>query len=563
MTTKLAIVLALTLTASGGAGLVRAANDGSTAQGAHLVGMRRITQDQYRQIVADIFGKTIKLGGRFEPDQRDGGLLAVGASQVSVTASGFEQYDDMARAISAQVVDEQHRAVTVPCVPQSAQSQDDACAGKFLGGVGRLLYRRPLSQRELADEVKIASEVSLRLHDFYAGLSMALTGMLESAQFLFRQEVATSQAADPGHLTLDSYSKATRLSFLLWNSGPDRLLLDAASQGELDTQVGLSRQADRMIASPRLEAGVRAFFADMLGFTAFEGLSKDPLLYPKFSARVAADAQEQTLRTVVDLLLRQGGDYRDLFTTRTTYLTPLLGAVYKIPLTTPDDLPDGWVRYEFPQGADQAGIITHASFVALHSQPGRSSPTVRGKALREVLLCQKVPDPPGNVNFALVQDTTNPAFKTARQRLTAHRSEATCAGCHKIMDPIGLALENFDTTGAFRTLENGTPIDASGEIDGLKFANAQELGKAIHDNPAATSCIVNRIYSYGVGRAATKEESAWIHTDLSKDFASGGYGIKALLRAMATSDQFYRVAKPEIHAEIPTSLRLALEGEPK
>ena len=97
----------------------------------------------------------------------------------------------------------------------------------------------------------------------------------------------------------------------------------------------------------------------------------------------------------------------------------------------------------------------------------------------------------------------------------------------------------------------------------MKFANAQELGKAIHDNPAATSCIVNRIYSYGVGRAATKEESAWIHTDLSKDFASGGYGIKALLRAMATSDQFYRVAKPEIRAEIPTSLRLALEGEPK
>jgi len=563
MAKKFGIALAFALTAAGVAGSALASTDVPSVPGARLVGMRRITQDQYRQIIADVFGKTIKLGGRFEPDQRDAGLLAVGASQVSVTASGFEQYDDMARAIAAQVVDEQHRSVTVPCIPRSVQATDDACAGKFLGSVGRMLYRRPLSQRELAAEVKIASDVADRLHDFYAGLSMALTGMLESAQFLFRQEVATADAGDPSHLALDSYSKATRLSFLLWNSGPDPLLLDAAEHGELDTTAGLSKQVDRMLASPRLVSGVRAFFADMLGFTAFEGLAKDPVLYPKFSARVAADAQEQTLRTIVDLLLRQNGDYRDLFTTQTTFLTPLLGAIYKIPLTTPDDLPDGWVRYEFPQAAGQAGIITQASFVALHSQPGRSSPTVRGKALREVLLCQKVPDPPGNVNFALVQDTSNPAFKTARQRLTAHRSEATCAGCHKIMDPIGLALENFDTTGAFRSLENGMPIDVSGEIDGLKFANAQELGKAIHDNPAATACIVNRMYSYGIGRSATKEESSWIHTNLSKDFASGGYEIKALLRAMATSDQFYRVTKPEIRAEIPTSLRVAFEGEHK
>ncbi len=561
MAKKIGIALALALTTASVVIPAHAATDATSAPQGHLVGMRRITQDQYRQIIADVFGKTIKLGGRFEPDQRDAGLLAVGASQVSVTATGFEQYDDMARSIAAQVVDEHHRSVTVPCIPHSVQAADDACAGKFLGAVGRMLYRRPLTQRELADEVTIASDVSGRLHDFYSGLSLALTGMLESAQFLFRQEVAFADAGDPSHLTLDSYSKATRLSFLLWNSGPDRPLLDAAAHGELDTADGLKNQVDRMLASPRLESGVRAFFSDMLGFTAFEGLAKDPVLYPKFSARVAADAQEQTLRTIVDLLLQRNGDYRDLFTTRTTFLTPLLGTIYKIPLTTPDDLPDAWVRYEYPDGADQAGIITQASFVALHSQPGRSSPTVRGKALREVLLCQKVPDPPGNVNFALVQDTNNPAFKTARQRLTAHRSEATCAGCHKIMDPIGLALENFDTTGAFRPLENGVPIDASGEIDGLKFANAQGLGKAIHDNPAAAACIVNRLYSYGIGRSATKDEGAWIHTDLAKTFASGGYELKALLRAIATSDQFYRVTKPETRAGIPASSRLAFEGE--
>jgi hypothetical protein len=541
--------------------ILGASNAGAdSAAPARLVGMRRITQEQYRQIIADVFGKSIKIGGRFEPDQRDAGLIAVGASQVSVTASGFEQYDDMARSIAAQVVDEQHRAVMIPCAPADPHAADDTCAVKFLGSVGRVLYRRPLTQHELSDEVKIASSVAARLHDFYAGLSSALTGMLESAQFLFRQEKAAPDATQPAYLDLDAYSKATRLSFLLWNAAPDPLLLDAAEHGDLDTQAGLIRQVDRMLASPRLEAGVRAFFTDMLGFSAFDGLAKDPVLYPKFSARVAADAQEQTLRTIVDLLLHRRGDYRDLFTTRETFLTPLLGAVYKIPVTTPNDLPDAWVRYDYPVEADQAGILTEISFVALHSQPGRSSPTVRGKALREILLCQKVPDPPGNVNFALVQDTNNPAFKTARQRLTAHRSEATCAGCHKIMDPIGLGLENFDTTGTFRAVENGAPIDASGELDGTKFSSAAGLGQAIHDNPATPACLVNRLYGYAIGRTSSKEETAWMHSDLTQAFANNGYDIKALLRKIATSDVFYRVASPDKRAGDPAAEKLAFQG---
>jgi len=522
--------------------------------------MRRITQEQYHQIIADVFGRSISLGGRFEPDQRDAGLIAVGAGQASVTASGFEQYDGMARSIAQQVVDEQHRSVMVPCQPAAATGPDDSCAKQFIAGVGRLLYRRPLTELELNAELKIANATSTRLHDFYAGLGLSLSGMLESAQFLFRQEMASPDPDHAGVDRLDAYSKASRLGFLLWNAGPDLLLLTAAERGDLDSSAGLKSQVDRMMKSPRLEAGVRAFFTDMLGFSAFESLAKDPVLYPKFSLKVAGDAQEQTLKTIVDHLLTRGGDYRDLFTTRKTFLTPLLAAVYQIPLQTPDDLPDAWVPYEFPEGAVQAGIVTEASFVALHSQPGRSSPTVRGKALREILLCQKVPDPPGNVNFTVVQDTASPVFKTARQRLTAHRTQPTCAGCHKIMDPIGLALENFDTTGGFRTVENGVPIDASGEIDGAKFTDAVGLGKALHDAPGAAGCVVNRLYAYGVGRTPAKSEMEWLHGDLAKAFASGGYRITDLLRGIATSDVFYRLARPESHAGLPAQSKLALDA---
>ena len=265
----------------------------------------------------------------------------------------------------------------------------------------------------------------------------------------------------------------------------------------------------------------------------------------------------QRLRTIVDQLLVRQGDYRDLFTTRNTFMTPLLASIYKVQVTFPEGVLDPWVAYEYPANAEQAGILTEASFVGLHSQPGRSSATVRGKALREVMLCQKVPDPPGNVNFNLVQDTNNPNFKTARQRLEAHRTEATCAGCHKIMDPVGLSMENFDTIGGFRTTENGAPIDASGELDGAKFPDVIGLGKAVHDNSSATSCIVNRVYEFGAGHKPTKSEASWMNQTLAADFKSSGYKFPALLKDIATSDTFYRASAPQTGALDTPNSKLA------
>ncbi len=509
------------------------------------VAMRRLTQDQYKQIINDVFGPTVTLGGRFEPDMRDAGLLAVGAAQVSVTAAGLEQYDLMARSIASQVVDDKHRPLLVGCKPASETAPDDACAKQFLGKVGRLLFRRPLTQHELDGEVAAANAATVKTGNFYNGLGLSLAGILEAPQFLFRQETVEADPAHAGSYRLDAYSKASRLSFFLWNAAPDPELLAAAQNGELNSASGLKKQTDRLMASPRLEAGVRAFFSDMLAFDGFSTLAKDTTLYPKFTSQVLRDAQEQTMRTIIDHLLVQKADYRDLFTTNKTFLTPLLASIYKVQATFPEGVQDPWVAFEYPKDAPQAGILTQASFVGLHSHPGRSSATIRGKALRTTLLCQKVPDPPGNVNFNLVQDTNNPNYKTARQRLEAHRTAATCAGCHKIMDPVGLAMENFDTIGGFRTTENGAPIDASGELDGVKFSDVAGLGKAVHDNPAATACIVNRVYEFGAGHAPNKSESGWVSDTVAKNFVASGYKFTDLLRDVATSDVFYRASAPQ------------------
>lgn len=518
-------------------------SDDSPATRGGPLEIRRLTEQEYRHIVADVFGTTIKIGGRFEPDMRDNGLLAVGTTHESVTETGIDQYDTIARGIAAQVVDEVHRDTLIPCKPVKENEADDACASKFFAKTGRLLYRRPLTQQELQTEVKAAADATKTLGNFYSGLESGLAGMLVTPQFLFRQEVAEADPDHSGQRRLDPYSMAQRLSFFLWDTAPDTELLDAAEKGELNTRTGLARQVDRMLASPRTEAGVRGFFADMFGFDAFGSLAKDPSLYPKYSAEVARDAQEQTLRTVTDLLVNQKGDYRDIFTTRKTFLTRLLGSIYNVPVTADT----GWEPHEYAEGDPRAGVLSQISFVALHSHPGRSSSTIRGKAVREIMLCQKVPDPPGNVNFTVVQDTSNPQYKTARERLTAHRTEATCAGCHKLIDPIGLSMENFDTIGSFRAKENGAPIDASGELDGTKFSDAGGLGKAMHDHAQATACMVNRLYSYASGHPAAKGEAEWIKY-LQQQFATDGYRVPALMRRIATSDAFYRISTPGTEA---------------
>jgi hypothetical protein len=499
---------------------------------------RRLRPDQYRRVIADVFGPAIKVDGRFEPDVRDDGLFAVGAGHVGVTSTGMEQYDAMGRGIAAQVVSEEHRGTLIPCVPRAATAPDDACALQFFAKAGPLLYRRPLARNELDEVRQLANAAAQTLHSFYAGLEMSLAGMLESPQFLFRREVAEPDPDNPGAYRLDAYSKASQLSFFLWNSGPDSKLMAAAQNGTLNTSSGLAGEVNRMLQSPRLEAGVRAFFTDMLQFDLFDTLAKDAKIYPKWTVKVAQDAQEQTLRSIVDLVLTQHGDYRDLFTTRKTFLTPLLGSIYSVPVAR--TVAGEQQAFEFPDGDPRAGLHAQASFVALHSHEGLSSPTLRGKALRELLLCEPVPAPPGNVNFATAQDTHNPNFKTMRSRLTAHRTDPTCAGCHKLMDPMGLALENFDSDAGFRTAENGETLDTSGELDGREFTDAAGLGRALHDNPATAPCFVRRLYSYATGRPAVRRDMAWVRY-LESSFAQDGFRATDLMRRIATSDNFYRV----------------------
>lgn len=499
--------------------------------------MRLLSEAQYLNTVRAIFGQHIEVNVRFAPVRRVNGMVALGAAQAMVTPGALDAFDRAAHLVAGQVTAPDYRDFVFPCRPVSTSERDDACAEAFFSQAGRLLYRRQLTESELGLLVETAGEAASTTASFHEGIEITLVGMLLSPHFLFVQERLEADPEQPGEERLDAYSRASRLSLLLWAAAPDDELLAAAESGALYTEAGIRQQVERMLASPRIRDGVRAFFADFLVLEEFDNLTKDQTIFPVFTAKALDDAREQQLQLVIDHLIDRQGDYRDLFTTRRTVLTTDLASVYGVPVSGG---PAEWVPYEFAAGDERAGFLTQVGFLAQHSHPGRSSPTRRGMALREIMLCQHVPDPPPNVDFSLLEDP-NANLRTARERLDVHNTDRTCRGCHAITDPIGLGLENFDGAGQFRQRENGVVIDPSGTLDRVDFADAIELGEAVRDNPALTACFAERVYTAGIGSPLPRDGYGAAIDELLNELDQSGYGWRNTLRAVTLSGHFFQV----------------------
>lgn len=496
--------------------------------------LRLLSEEQYLNTLAYVFGPNMKPTTRFAALPRTDGLLASGAAIAGLTDTQLEMYQKTAAKVATQIISEDSRNYLIPCTPAKADAADAACARAFVTATVPLLYRRTVPAERIDALVEQANQAADSLHSFYDGLGVVIEGMLLSPNVLLVAEASEPDPKHAGTQRLDSWSLATRLSLFLWNASPDADLLAAAESGALQTRKGLAAQVDRMLASPRLEDGVRAMFDDMFEFENFGMLAKDATIYPIFTGETAVDAREQTLRTIVDQLLVKHGDYRDLFTTRQTFMSQSLATVYKVAAQGP-----GWTPYEFPPDSPYAGLLTQISFQALHSHPGRSSATLRGKAMREVFLCQVVPRPPANIDFSAVQNPDG-KVKTARERIAFHLQNPSCAGCHRIMDPTGLPMESFDGAGQFRQVENGVDIDTSGNLDGVEFHDVVGLGQALHDNPQVPWCAVRRTFAYATG-TASDSNSRRVLEYLSARFEEDGYQLPGLLREIALSSAFRKV----------------------
>jgi hypothetical protein len=492
--------------------------------------LHRLTRAQYENAIHDLLGKDIAVPTALEPDVEVNGFATVGGSVGSVSRRGVEQYESAALKVAElALAPSSARDALVGCTPQG--TTDAACAKSFLGKLGRRAWRRPLANDELDRLTNVAGNAATTLGDFHEGLQFGVAAILQSPNFLYRVELGTPDPAQPGVRRYQGFELASRLSFFLWNTTPDDQLLDAAEKGDLDRDDGLSREVDRLLASPRVRAAMRNFFTERFGLAALDDLSKDSVVFPEMSADLGPAAREETLRVVEQLLLVEDRDYRDLFTTRRTFVDRKLASLYGVPAPSLD----GFGEIELPEDGMRAGLLGHASLLSLYAHPTSSSATLRGKFVRKVLLCATIPSPPANVNTALPDPKDS--GPTLRDRLKVHESQEFCAACHRPMDLIGLGLENFDGVGHVRTTENGATIDPSGDLDGVPFADAKELGEAIAAHPDLGPCLARHLLRYASAAPETPGEDAEIQR-LGYVFADQGHRLSVLLREVVLSPAF-------------------------
>jgi hypothetical protein len=488
--------------------------------------LRRLTATQYRNAIGDLLGTSSAAAVKLEDDARLNGLTSIGASVTSVSTRGTELFEQSAdQVVSAALSDPARRSSLVGCEPGQA-----ACLQQFVSRFGRRAWRRDLSTEEVARYVALAQRGATRAADPWAGLRWALTALLQSPHFLYRVELGRADPADPGRRLLTPFELASRLAFFLTDRPPDDSLLEAAARDDL-SPAGLEAQARRLLSLPAAVAAVETFYDDYLDLGGLAELTRDAA----FTATLKAALRAETVQTLRALTFDEGRDFRSVFTSRATFLTPELSRFYGLDSATG--------RGEYPAATVRQGLLMHGSLLALTAHDTTTSPTRRGKFLRETVLCQSIPDPPPNVQTTL--PGSDGGKTTTRQRVQAHAQDPACATCHALMDPIGLGLENFDASGRYRTAEDGRPIDASGTLDGVAFDGPAGLARAVSEHPGLAACFTNTVLRQAAGALLVTPDEQGVAGDLERRFREAAHSVRALLLEVVTHPGFRHVRPSE------------------
>lgn len=500
--------------------------------------LQRLTRARYLASVRDLLGTGLNWPTDLEVDTPLFGFTSVGASTLTVGPRAAEQYEAAALSLAHQIFsDPTRREGFVGCVPSAAA---DPCVRAFLGRFGERAFRRPLSAAELDRWQNVVTTIEASLRDVWTGLELATAGLLQSPYFLYRVEVGVPDPTDATRYRYDGYELATRLAYFVWGSTPDDELLAAAGRGALDTPAGIEAETRRLLASPRSKDGLLLFFFEHLKLDRLEGLTKSPATFPQFTPAMGPAMKEEILRLVEAEVLGEQGDFRRLLTSQRGFINDDLARIYYLPSTGPE-----LSEVYYPANSPRRGILTTAGFLALNAHETITSPTYRGRYIRQSLLCQDIPPPPANVNPTVPEAPANSGPQTFRQRLEAlHLSNPTCAGCHQLMDPLGFGLEAFDAIGAYRTTDNGLPINATGSLDGQRFKNAAELAEILAGHRDLGACLAKVTYRHATGHKETTGETRALRA-VTTPFVESGYQFDALVVAIATSDGFRYAKVPE------------------
>ena len=264
------------------------------------------------------------------------------------------------------------------------------------------------------------------------------------------------------------------------NSLPDENLLSAADRGELATADGIRAQAKRILGATAGHESIRGFARDLFNLPAVDTVPKDATLYPEFTPALRASMREEVERMWESAAFGPTGSLLDVLTTRSTFVDDGLAALYGLKKPGQQTL----VAATLPDDGARAGVLGTGAFLSVRAKINETTPTLRGRFVREVLMCQKVPDPPPNVDTNL-KAPAGGVMLSRRQQLEQHRSSASCAACHSLMDPIGFALDNFDAIGRYRNTDRGLPIDPTGNLDGAAFSGPRRARPATLRQPSS------------------------------------------------------------------------------
>lgn len=555
--------------------------------------IRRLTRIEYKNTVRDLLGLELaNLVDSFPPEEEVNGFDNQSKS-LQVSALHVEEYMQASENLAQVVVE--NFATLSPCVPMNEQAE--TCIRAFIENFGSRAWRRPIDETEMEQLLSLyrlglqgayedmahpQAHLLGPIDPFTDGLSLIVSAVLQSPHFLYRVEIGSKVSEsyvdqdgqrEPGAVRdLSAYELANRLSYLLWRSMPDDILFEAAANGELNNEVGLMAQAERMLIDPRASDGLWSFFEQWLAFDEIADINKDPAVFPLYNESLN-QLFETELRLFVEDVVFSQRDMRLLFNSNQSFMNADLARHYarggegatlsedKLEesaewafnasshlspeelSTARSDLPKGesFVKIEL-NPARRSGLMTRGGVLALTTKPNMGDPVHRGIYIRERLLCTPLPPPPPDI--VVVAPDPDPSL-TTREQFKIHSSEPACEGCHKLVDPLGFGLERFDPVGRFRELENGQEINDQGEIvstldiDGV-FQGSQALGERLAESEQVQRCVVLNLMRYAQGRSESAPERCDID-QLYNEYSGANYDFLTLLRAIIRSPSFSRL----------------------
>ncbi len=501
------------------------------------VQLRRLTQANLEASLQQLLGSQVQLTAALEPDLIVDLFASVGASESVFSELGTEQLETAARDVAQQVIDDPAwRTEVVGCDADQA-----GCVEDFIARFGRAAFRRPMTGAESARYEALAADIEVVRGDRWEAVHGVMTALLASPNFVYVVELGEPDPQDEQRLRFTSVEMASRLSLALWGSGPDEELLAAGEAGELVEADAVRAQAERMLADPRARRGLGRFFAEWLGLDVLEGTSKDPELFPMADAELFGSMRGQVER-MVDRAVFDGGSVLELVAGRETFVDARLAELYEVP--APDSVDaDGFGLVTLPESSGRRGILGTGAFLATQSRRTRTSPTLRGVWVQARLRCNELPPPPPDVETDL-PDGTDVTEQTLREILEEHRSNPVCAGCHALVDPIGLTLENFDAVGAWRDTDRNQTIDASVELEGVALEGLDQLATHLADDPALAGCVVRQLYRYATGHHEGNEETPVIEA-LAERLVEAQFDLVEFMPSLVASAQFRTLAIPQ------------------